>query len=422
MPPRDEETRMDGGDALAHLDEGTVHAWLDDALPPGEAHAVELHVARCAACAALVAEARGLVAGASRILGALDGVPGGVLPARWDERDADEVASTGPESPEAPRPGTAARRPPSRWRPSRAALRAAVALLMVGGGTAVVLQRGGGEASRRAYPASATEAMDASVQRAPVNPVTPPGAAALEGEAVAFMARDSSLTVADSSVASLRVPPRPAARRPVEREEAAVAVADSLARSAMSVRPERGREVAGRVAPAAPERMARARSAEAAAPAAPQGPPAPLPAPAAPAASAASGAAAGAAAAPTGVADATAREGVRCWAVGYGRWTPDATGPRPLPPTLWLALAPDSADGAGVLRVTTALDGASGAARGSARGSAREASGGGDTLALALRRDGARWTGTATWRPLAGPERRAPVTLAPGGACGAPGS
>ena len=63
-----------------HLDEGTIHAWLDGALDADEAARVEQHAAECAECAAAVAEARGLVAGASRILTALDGVPGGVVP------------------------------------------------------------------------------------------------------------------------------------------------------------------------------------------------------------------------------------------------------------------------------------------------------------------------------------------------------
>ncbi|MBK8250013.1 MAG: zf-HC2 domain-containing protein [Gemmatimonadetes bacterium] len=64
-----------------HADEGTIHAWLDGELPPAEAAALEAHVASCTTCAAAVAEARGLVAASSRILGALDDVPAGVTPA-----------------------------------------------------------------------------------------------------------------------------------------------------------------------------------------------------------------------------------------------------------------------------------------------------------------------------------------------------
>ncbi|HEY5220093.1 MAG TPA: zf-HC2 domain-containing protein [Gemmatimonadaceae bacterium] len=67
---------------MTHIDEGTIHAWLDGALTPSEGAAVEAHTASCAQCAAQVAEARGLLAGASRILSALDEVPAGVVPVR----------------------------------------------------------------------------------------------------------------------------------------------------------------------------------------------------------------------------------------------------------------------------------------------------------------------------------------------------
>ena len=66
---------------MQHLDEGRVHAWLDGALSAEEAADVERHVAECGSCAALVAEARGLIAGTSRIVTALDGVRPGVVPA-----------------------------------------------------------------------------------------------------------------------------------------------------------------------------------------------------------------------------------------------------------------------------------------------------------------------------------------------------
>ncbi len=60
---------------MQHLDEGTIHAWLDGGLAPNEANAAEAHVAACEQCARAVAEARGLIAASSRILGALDDVP-----------------------------------------------------------------------------------------------------------------------------------------------------------------------------------------------------------------------------------------------------------------------------------------------------------------------------------------------------------
>ena len=65
---------------MNHLDEGTIHAWLDGELPADQARAVEEHVRDCRTCADAVAEARGLVAASSRILGALDDVPAKVIP------------------------------------------------------------------------------------------------------------------------------------------------------------------------------------------------------------------------------------------------------------------------------------------------------------------------------------------------------
>jgi len=73
-----------------HLDEGTIHAWLDGALAPDESAQVEAHANSCTECAALVAEARGLVAASSRILSSLDAVPAGVLPG--SERTTDQLA------------------------------------------------------------------------------------------------------------------------------------------------------------------------------------------------------------------------------------------------------------------------------------------------------------------------------------------
>ena len=60
---------------MQHLDEGTIHAWLDGALGAEEAARVDAHVGSCARCADAVAEARGLIAASSRILTALDQVP-----------------------------------------------------------------------------------------------------------------------------------------------------------------------------------------------------------------------------------------------------------------------------------------------------------------------------------------------------------
>ena len=66
---------------MQHLDEGTIHSWLDGALSRDEAARVAAHVEDCSECGAAVAEARGFIAASSRILTALDNAPRGVIPA-----------------------------------------------------------------------------------------------------------------------------------------------------------------------------------------------------------------------------------------------------------------------------------------------------------------------------------------------------
>lgn len=97
---------------MSQPDEGLIHAWLDNELPPNEAARVEQLVATDAAWAAAAAEARGLIAASARILSSLDDVPAKVIPA--------------------PRPMP--RRLPW-W------TRAAAAVLVVAGGGVLVLQR-----------------------------------------------------------------------------------------------------------------------------------------------------------------------------------------------------------------------------------------------------------------------------------------
>ncbi len=70
-----------GSSNVSHVDEGTMHAWLDGALSTAESKAVAEHVATCETCAAAAAEARGLIAASTRILSALDNVAGDVVPA-----------------------------------------------------------------------------------------------------------------------------------------------------------------------------------------------------------------------------------------------------------------------------------------------------------------------------------------------------
>src|SRR4026209_1450297 len=110
---------------MQHLDEGTIHAWLDGELPADEAEKMAAHASECPQCWALVAEARGLIAASTRILTALDDVPAGVVPS----------GSGSPEKPAVPG-GPAFRRP---WY-SRTDLRAAAALLFVAGASLVAVR------------------------------------------------------------------------------------------------------------------------------------------------------------------------------------------------------------------------------------------------------------------------------------------
>lgn len=127
---------------MRHPDESTIHAWLDGALDAVAAAAVEAHVAGCAECAAAVAEARGLIAASSRILSALDHVPGGVLPgtARGKANPVTALTAVAAAAPHTARGRQVPRR--TRWRWGTPQL-AAAAVLMLAVGSYAVLRSGG---------------------------------------------------------------------------------------------------------------------------------------------------------------------------------------------------------------------------------------------------------------------------------------
>src|SRR6266576_7105936 len=56
-------------DSMSHVDEGTLHAYLDGELPPAERTALETHLADCATCRAALTEERALRERASAVLG-----------------------------------------------------------------------------------------------------------------------------------------------------------------------------------------------------------------------------------------------------------------------------------------------------------------------------------------------------------------
>ena len=100
---RDDEMMTPGDDASdalvpswttdGHLDEGTIHTWLDGAFDAAQASVVAAHVDACAVCRESVAEARGFIAGASRMVRALDAVPSDVVPRADVERVASRIVA-----------------------------------------------------------------------------------------------------------------------------------------------------------------------------------------------------------------------------------------------------------------------------------------------------------------------------------------
>lgn len=149
---------------MRHPDEGTIHAWLDGALPPAEGSALEAHVTSCAECAAAVAEARGMLAAASRILSALDDVPGGVIPAAAPA-DATRVA---------PGRASAAEVRPFRFRAAR--WQVAAGLMIAVAGSWLVLRNDG---ARDMVEVKAADTSMAEVAPA-AEPVVPERAGAVE--------------------------------------------------------------------------------------------------------------------------------------------------------------------------------------------------------------------------------------------------
>jgi Carboxypeptidase regulatory-like domain/Putative zinc-finger len=181
---------------MQHLDEGTIHAWLDGQLPPQEATAVEAHIAECRQCADAVAEARGLIAASSRILMSLDSVPGDVLPVPAVTRPEPGLATDGvPRSPSA-----AEQRAHRRWLSGPSL--AAAAAIVVAVGTFSVMRAGGRADLSKEVAASPSvvsgPAVDSAVVSTPAPTALPPAAPADERAEAVGKVRDGKAENASS--------------------------------------------------------------------------------------------------------------------------------------------------------------------------------------------------------------------------------
>lgn len=238
-------------DASGHLDEGVIHAWLDDALEAGSAREAEMHAQACAACASRVAEARGLIAGAGRVLGALDepvDVPRPAIGA--------SASTSGSPTP------IAARRPRNVLR--RYGFAAAAVFVFAAG--AVVLreyERGGG-AERAVFVESAEPVAESAASTAPAIASAPTTGAAGDASSDAAGSGAASAAVANRATADVAPPPpRPA---PAPRLSMPTAPPDVRAREAAPLAGRVGgvvttadaaAGVTGSAAPTAPQSAAR---------------------------------------------------------------------------------------------------------------------------------------------------------------------
>src|SRR5215217_6913207 len=160
-------------DPMEHPDEGLIHAWLDDALGAAEAERIAAHVRTCAECQARVAEARGLIAGASRIVAALDEVPAGSRPG-WAQSALATGGVEGGVVPAATTGGAAGGTSLWRWLRVTPARAAVAATLLVAIGITLTYDRAGMDSIPR------TAAVVFNPQSADVPAATTPEGAASE--------------------------------------------------------------------------------------------------------------------------------------------------------------------------------------------------------------------------------------------------
>lgn len=136
--PDDEMFRAEW-DADGHVSEDTVHAWLDRQLGDGDANAVELHIATCANCAERVAEARGLKAATTRIVGSLDVGASGIVPREDVARTASHIVALANAAEKFERANVVVAK--RKFWQNPVVLRAAAAVVVMLGGTTLVMRK-----------------------------------------------------------------------------------------------------------------------------------------------------------------------------------------------------------------------------------------------------------------------------------------
>lgn len=181
---------------MSHVDDGTLHAYLDGELSPPEAQAVEAHVAQCSSCRTRLEEERALIARAGELL-----------------------ARAAPPDRELPpfRPGDL--KPPARlwWQVRTPVAWAATIALALGIGTYV-----GGYGAKRTPHAPSTEVADRLAQNAPA------AAIARTLDSAAWLKKQSA-PEQRGRVSQPAVPRAPVPAVEEKRQEESIPSADSIA-------------------------------------------------------------------------------------------------------------------------------------------------------------------------------------------------
>lgn len=209
----------------AHPDEGTIHAWLDRQLDDTSAATLEAHLQRCDECAERVAEARGLIAGASRIVASLDDPSHAAAP-----RDPLQLEHPAPAPPRVLSLSHVARFPAFRITPARSAI---AAVLVVAVGLAILHEHEHPTselAREKAIESAAAPSAAVPMTGAPAIAAAPTTVDTTAGERVATartFAKAQRETTVNADLARTRRLPTAAAASPLQQTIAASKAADS---------------------------------------------------------------------------------------------------------------------------------------------------------------------------------------------------